>query len=275
MRGRPDLGELLDLATGLAITAGEHIEAMRSDLGRGGDSGQIEQDTKSSDVDVVTAADRAAERLIIDGILAVRPGDGILGEEGGDKPSETGMRWLIDPIDGTTNYVYDLPAYTVSIAAEHEGEVVAAVVYEPKGDTCFAARLGGGATRNGQTIRCTVKSELSTALVATGFGYHADRRAGQAEVLRSLLPRVRDIRRFGSAALDLCLVASGGVDGYYERGLNPWDMAAGALIATEAGAVVGDLRGGEASPTFVLAAGGGLFPVLRELLAEAGADRRP
>lgn len=272
-----DLDALLELASGLAVEAGELIEQMRADLegssGKGLTGGQLE--TKSSVADVVTPADKAAEKLIIAGLESARPADAILGEEGSDRLGTTGVRWLVDPIDGTTNYVYDLPAYTVSVGAEVDGDIVVGAVYEPKGNTLYAARLGGGATRNGEPIRCTTKDDLGTALIATGFGYLADRRRGQAEVLLEVLPLVRDIRRFGSAALDLCLVAAGQVDGYFERGLNPWDLAAGAIIASEAGASVGDLRGGPPSPDYTLAAPTALFEPLRDLLVGLDADRRP
>lgn len=260
--------ELRDLAAALAVEAGELIESMRTEVDMTGD-------TKSSATDVVTAADKASEAFIMERLLAARPDDSILGEEGGDVHGTSGVRWLIDPIDGTTNYVYDIPAYSVSIAAEFQGEMVAGVVYEPKSNTCYDAAIGDGARRNGQPISCTDKDELATALVATGFGYSPERRAGQAGVLVSLLPDVRDIRRFGSAALDLCAVADGRVDAYYEKGLNPWDLAAGWLIATEAGALAGDLRGGPPSPDFVIAAGPGLFDLLRDRLADQGADRLP
>ncbi len=272
-----DLDALLHLASGLAVEAGELIEEMRASLegstGQGLTGGDLE--TKSSVVDVVTPADKAAEKLIIDGLESARPDDAILGEEGSDRLGTTGVRWLVDPIDGTTNYVYDLPAYTVSVGAELDGVMVVGAVYEPKGNTLYAARLGGGATRNGQPIRCTGKADLETALIATGFGYLADRRQGQAEVLLEVIPAVRDIRRFGSAALDLCLVAAGQVDGYFERGLNPWDLAAGAIIASEAGASVGDLRGGPPSPDYTLAAPPPLFELLRDLLVGLDADQRP
>lgn len=273
MTAPDNLGELLELASGLACSAGELIEGMRAGLEEAGIDEQAQ--TKSSAADVVTEADKAAERLILEGLVSTRPDDGILGEEGSDRAGTTGVRWLIDPIDGTTNYVYDLPAYTVSIAAEIDNRFVVGVVYEPKGNTLFSASLGGGAFRNGEAIRCNPKSELATALIATGFGYLADRRQGQAEVLLQLLPHIRDIRRFGSAALDLCLLATGQVDGYYERGLNSWDLAAGVLIAAEAGATVGDLRGGPPGTDFVLGAAPTLFPLLREVLVEAGADRKP
>ncbi len=260
--------ELRDLAARLAFDAGELIESMRDEV-------DLIGDTKSSATDVVTAADKASERLIIEGLLAARPNDGILGEEGGDVDGTSGIRWLIDPIDGTTNYVYDVPAYSVSIAAESSRGIEAGVVYEPKAETMYDAIRDGGARRNGSTIHTTSKADLATSLVATGFGYSADRRRGQGQVIAELLPQIRDIRRFGSAALDLCFVAEGIVDAYFERGLNPWDLAAGWLVASEAGAVVGDLRGSDPSPEFTLAANPLLFEQLAEQLRTLGADQLP
>ena len=257
--------ELRELATRLSHAAGELIETMRGDIDLSGD-------TKSSATDVVTAADKASEQLIIDGILANRPHDGVLGEEGGDIVGSSGVRWLVDPIDGTTNYVYNLPAYCVSIAAELDGEVIAGVVFEPKARTTFDAVRGAGARRNGSPIRVNRLTDLQLALVSTGFGYRPERRAAQGAVVTALLPDIRDIRRFGSAALDLCAVAEGAVDAYFEKGLNPWDFAAGSLICTEAGATVGDLRGGEHSETFLLAGNPDLFAALRDRLVDLGAD---
>lgn len=270
----PDPTSLVDLAVRLAREAGELVETMRDGAG-------ATAVTKSSVTDVVTVADKASEQLIVEGILQARPKDGILGEEGGDVVSTSGVRWLIDPIDGTTNYVYDVPAYSVSIAAEYtdpaaeSGAIVAGVVYDPKADRLYQATLGGGAAVNGLPITVNHHTDLGTALVATGFGYSSERRAGQAEVLLDLLPRIRDIRRFGSAALDLCAIAEGRVDAYFERGLNPWDFAAGWLIATEAGATVADLRGGPPSEEYLLAAGSDLFAQLRDHLVRLGADRHP
>lgn len=260
-----DAHELGELAADLACKAGELVERMRADIDLAGK-------TKSSLTDVVTEADQAAEEQIISSIRSARPDDGVLGEEGGDIKGTSGVRWIIDPIDGTTNYVYNLPAYTVSVAAEIDGTVVAGAVVEPKNKTLYRAVLGAGAERNGQPIHVTNKSDLATALVATGFGYQAELRRHQGKVLAALLPQLRDIRRFGSAALDLCLVAEGLVDGYYERGLNYWDMAAGWLIASEAGAVVSDLRQGPPSQQFLLAAGPRLAPLLGAILRENSAD---
>lgn len=260
--------ELLDLAVPLAIEAGELIESMR-------DSVDLAGDTKSSSVDVVTAADRASEALIVERLAALRPDDGVLGEEGAGITGTSGVRWIIDPIDGTTNYVYSVPSYGVSIAAEIDGELAVGVVYEPVFNRCYSAHVGGGAFKNGNPISVNTDPSVETALVATGFGYLAERRRRQAEVLVDLLPRVRDIRRFGSAALDLCYVAEGLVDAYYEVGLHPWDLAAGAVIASEAGATVGDLRGGTAGEHFTLASHPALFESLRNILVDVNADDCP
>lgn len=262
------LDDVLHLARSLAVEAGELIQSMRASIDLAGD-------TKSSTVDVVTAADRAAEELIADRLARQRPNDAILGEEGTGRGGSSDVRWIIDPIDGTTNYVYGIPSYCVSIAVEIAGVPAVGVVYEPVAGDCYAARAGGAATKNGVPISVNQDPSLETALIATGFGYLADRRRGQAEVLLGLLPTVRDIRRFGSAALDLCHVAEGQVDAYYERGLNLWDLAAGVVIAEAAGAVVGDLRGNRPSDVFTLAANPHLFESLRALLVELDADHKP
>ena len=227
--------------------------------------------TKSSPTDMVTDTDRAAEALIVAGIEAARPGDAVLGEEGADAVGTSGVRWVVDPIDGTTNYLYGLPGFAVSIAAELDGEAVVGVVHDPLHGDVFTAVRGAGAHRNGRPIHASDHADLSTALIATGFAYERTRRRAQAAVLERVLPRVRDIRRFGAASVDLCSVACGRVDGYYEVGLAPWDHAAGALIATEAGALVGDLDGGPPSGAFTLAAGPTLHAALRGLLREADA----
>ena len=223
--------------------------------------------TKSSPTDIVTAMDRAAEEAITAWLLGARPDDGILGEEGAARKGSSGVRWIIDPLDGTVNYLYGLPAWAVSICAERDGTAVAGIVFAPLAGELFSGLRGGGARLNGRPIACNVGVPLEQSLVATGFGYGAQRRAVQAEVLRAVLPRVRDIRRAGSAALDLCAVACGRVDAFYERGLNPWDLAAGALIAAEAGARVGGLGGAPASSDFALAAAPDLYGALEALLA--------
>ena len=228
-------------------------------------------DTKTSPTDVVTEMDRASEALLVEGLLRARPDDGVLGEEGTTRPGTSGVQWVVDPLDGTTNYLYGLPAWAVSVAAEVDGRVVAAVVADPSHGEVFAATRGGGATCNGRPLAVGDGPGLATALVGTGFSYDAERRARQAAVLREVLPRVRDVRRAGAAALDLCWVAAGRLDAFYERGLQPWDLAAGALVAAEAGARTGDLDGGPASTAFALAAAPGLFTPLRDLLEMAGA----
>jgi myo-inositol-1(or 4)-monophosphatase len=178
---------------------------------------------------------------------------------------------LIDPIDGTTNYLYGFPGFAVSIAAELHGAVVAGVVHDPLHRDVFQAAKDSGATRNGEPIHVSTKHDLSTALIGTGFSYEPLRRLRQANVLVQVLPHVRDIRRLGAASVDLCSVACGRLDAYYERGLGPWDLAAGVLIAREAGATVGDLAGGPPSGEFTLAAPSDVFEPLRALLDTAGA----
>jgi myo-inositol-1(or 4)-monophosphatase len=259
---------LLALAEEVARTAGRLLVSRRppgADL--------VVTATKSSPTDIVTAMDTAAERLIVERLRAARPEDGILGEEGADSPGTSGVVWVVDPIDGTVNYLYDLPEYAVSLAAAVDGEVVAGAVHSPVTAETWTAARGAGAWRNGEPVRVSACTELARALVATGFGYQAERRAHQAEILRALLPRVRDVRRAGAASLDLCAVATGRVDAYYERGLKPWDLAAGGLVAQEAGARVEGLHGGRAGEDLVLAAPPALFAQLHDLLAPLGPDR--
>lgn len=250
--------ELLDLAVEAAEAAAALLRAERPDTVA----------TKSSRTDLVTDLDHAAEELIVGRLLAARPDDGVLGEEGGERTGSSGVRWVVDPLDGTTNFVYDYPAFGVSIAAEADGEVVVGVVVDiPRGHR-FTAVRGEGAARDGQAIHASDADELATALLSTGFSYDRDRRATQAQLLTTVLPAVRDIRRSGSAALDLCTVASGRVDGFWERGLAPWDRAAGGLIAAEAGATVS-----EVGDTMVASAPG-IHDALCELLAAGSGDFR-
>jgi myo-inositol-1(or 4)-monophosphatase len=261
------LDELLTLATRLAHDAGSLALSMREGI-------EVES-TKSTPTDVVTAADAASEALVVEGIHAARPDDGVLGEEGADRVGSSGVRWVVDPVDGTVNFLYGLPQWAVSIAVEVDGEVQVGVVYDPAKAETYRAVRGRGAELNGRPMRCTEATELSQALVATGFSYDARRRAAQAQHLATLLPLVRDIRRMGAGALDLCVVAAGRVDGYYEQAMNPWDWAAGALVAREAGARVGGLRGRPESGALVLAAAPGVFDALHDLLAELDADHDP
>ncbi len=283
----PAAGDLLEMACSVAVAAGRLL------LGRGGRATVVA--TKSSPTDVVTEADQAAEALIRKRLGAARPGDRILGEEGGETGAGSGMggegeggeggysgvRWIVDPLDGTVNYLYGLPDWAVSIAAEAGGMVVAGAVFVPRRDELFSAVLGQGAwLRSGGPgagpavqLACNQAVELGQALVATGFGYEAGLRLVQGEVLRGVLPRVRDIRRGGSCAVDLCSVASGSVDAYYERGVNLWDIAAGGLIAAEAGARVTGLHGRPAGPSMTLAAGLPLHGALHDLIAGTDQER--
>lgn len=192
---------------------------------------------------MVSDADRDAETLIRELLAAERPEDGFLGEEGSLSDGASGRRWVVDPLDGTTNYLYRFPAWVVSVALEDGGGSLAGVVHDPLREETFAAVRGQGAWLNGAGIAVSGVESLDMALIGTGFGYAADRRTLQAEVVARVLPRVRDVRRAGAAALDLCMVACGRLDGYYERGLNAWDWAAGSLIAAEAGASVRELPG--------------------------------
>lgn len=261
-------GALLDELGALATSAATEAAALLVDgLGRR----RTEVSTKSSGTDMVTEMDRASEAHLVARIRATRPDDALLGEEGADVGGTSGVRWVLDPIDGTTNYLYGHPGFAVSVAAELDGAAVAGTVVDPLHGDVFTAVRGRGAYRNGQRIRVSAKSELATALVATGFAYDATRRRRQAAVLGALIERVRDVRRMGAASVDLCSVACGRVDAYYEKGLGPWDIAAGALIAEEAGARLGDLDDGPASGLFVVATSPGLYDVLRHLLRTLGA----
>ncbi len=226
----PDPEVLLALATGVARAAGAEL------LSR---YGRIEGlDTKSSATDPVSDADRAAETMIVRMLLAARPDDGLIGEEGASRASGSGITWVIDPLDGTVNYLYELDNFSVSIAAEDTAGGLVGVVFDPMRDRMFSAIRGGGAFVDGVALHVNEPVALDRALLGTGFGYTAARRAAQAAIIADVLPQIRDIRRFGSAALNLCQVAGGQLDAYYEEGVQHWDVAAGGLIATEAGAVM-------------------------------------
>jgi myo-inositol-1(or 4)-monophosphatase len=217
---------------------------------------------KSSRTDLVSDADRDAERLIADLIRRERPDDALLGEEGTGDSGQSGRRWVVDPLDGTTNFLYGFPAWCVSIALEDAEGTAVGVVHDPSRAETFSAARGGGATLNGEPMQVGDCDQIELAMVATGFGYGAERRAAQAEVVARVLPRVRDIRRPGSAALDLSYLACGRVDAYYERDLKPWDWDAGRLLVSEAGGAVRDLEG---EPSALVAAA---TPVLLEALVE-------
>jgi len=260
-----DLDELLALACRLAVEAGDlAAEGRRRD--------GVATDTKSTATDLVTAHDRAAEAAIVGGLTAARPDDAIVGEEGTDRPGTSGRSWYLDPIDGTTNFVYGLPQWSTSIAVGDASGMLAGAVYLPVTGEVFAAARDRGATCNGEPIVCSATASLDLALVATGFGYSPTRRRRQAAIVAHLIGEVRDIRRFGSAAVDLCYAASGRVDAYYEERLNIWDMAAGLLIAREAGCAAGDFAGGDPVPEQLLVAPAALFDDLVAMIGEAVAD---
>jgi myo-inositol-1(or 4)-monophosphatase len=227
--------------------------------------------SKTSETDMVSDSDRDAEALIVERILAERPGDGILGEERGERPGVSGYRWIVDPLDGTTNYLYGVPQWCVSIAVVDSEGVVAGVVHDACREETFAATRGGGAAMNGEPIAVASCAELSKALVATGFGYDATERAAQGALVARVLPRVRDIRRLGAAALDLAWVACGRFDAYYEgyeAPMNAWDVAAGLLLTREARGSTAILSNGIA-----LATAPGIFEELAGLLLDGAAQR--
>jgi myo-inositol-1(or 4)-monophosphatase len=311
--------DLLAIAVAAALEAGDLLASQEGRVAVAA--------TKSSPTDVVTEMDGRAEELIRARILAARPDDAILGEEGGQVDGAAGApaRWVVDPLDGTVNYLYGLHDWAVSIAAEVDGEIVAGAVYVPMRGELFTAVRGEGAWLESSAgssapardegdspergdadslaslvasgapargpdstsepdiaedsifgrvrLQCGPGVPLDQALVATGFGYTAERRTVQGEVVAALLPLIRDIRRNGAASVDLCAVAANRMDAYYERGLNYWDYAAGALVAAEAGAVVGDTRGGPPSTSMTVVAGPALFGPLSDALAALDAER--
>jgi myo-inositol-1(or 4)-monophosphatase len=219
--------------------------------------------SKSSETDLVSDADREAEEVIAALLAAERPDDGLLAEEGSVRESANGRRWIVDPLDGTINYLYRFPAWCVSVALEDRDGLAAGVVYDPLRDELFAAARGGGCSADGAPVRVRGRERLDMALVATGFAYAPERRSAQAELVSRVLPGVRDIRRAGAAALDLAWVAAGRLDGYYEHGGKPWDWAAGRVLVTEAGGALRDLDG---DPTGLAAANPALLPQLVALL---------
>jgi myo-inositol-1(or 4)-monophosphatase len=239
---------LRGIAEGIVVEAAEHLRGLPrpwedspEDPGSGGGV-----TTKSTPTDVVTASDHALEALIRDRLAELRPGDAVAGEEQGGRAgaaevaraAETDIVWVVDPIDGTVNFLYGMPWYAVSLAAVQDGASIAGAVIEPESGRLWSAALGGGATCDGRRLRVSAASDLELSMLATGFSYSAERRSRQVQMISGMLPNVRDVRRAGSAALDLCAVAAGWVDGYLEHGCNWWDWAAAALIAAEAGAVV-------------------------------------
>ncbi|ACY21495.1 inositol monophosphatase [Gordonia bronchialis DSM 43247] len=295
---RPANDDLEAIARSVAQAAAEHVRSRRPELF--GSSADPAADTipavstkstvptvptvstKSTETDPVTVADTETEHLIRSLLRTARPDDEVLGEEaGGSVDVPSGVRWVVDPIDGTVNFMYGVPAYAVSVAAQIDGQSVAGAVVDVARGLTYSAARGGGAYLHGADgtrirLSCNEIDRADLALVATGFGYEATRRRIQGEIVAGLLPRVRDIRRIGAAALDLCMVASGAVDAHYEHGLSPWDWAAGALIAAEAGAVVHipppDSRSSEGYLT--LATAPGIATELVSILDELGARDR-
>lgn len=263
--------ELLEIATRVATAAAERALDMRA---RGVDV----TDLKSTPTDVVTKADQRTEAYLREEILHLRPDDGVLGEEEDGIASTSGLTWVIDPIDGTVNYLYGIPAWAVSVAVV-EGDAdpatwraLAGCVVNPSSREVYAAAAGVGATLNGHALVLPRKESLAQSLIATGFAYAAERRREQAAIVGRMIGRVRDIRRIGAASLDLCGVAAGRLDGYWETGLHPWDHAAGALVAREAGArVEGREPGSREGRDFLVAANPGIFVDLVTALAESGA----
>jgi myo-inositol-1(or 4)-monophosphatase len=275
-----DVAELRSVAERLATQAAEFVRLRRPQVfgvGRAqlGDAVR----SKSTPTDPVTVVDTETEQLLRGRLAQLRPGELVLGEEGGGPASDAddgAVRWVLDPIDGTVNFMYSIPAYAVSVAAQVGGESVAGAVADVAFERIYSAGRGIGATVHGpngqrEPLRCNEIHDLSVALVGTGFAYSPERRAAQAALLADVLPHVRDIRRIGSAALDLCMVAAGRLDGFYEHGLNRWDWAAGALIAAEAGAYV-QLPGRE-SAALTLVAAPGIATGLRDHLERRGAHR--
>ena len=258
-----DVEQLRATAVAVAQQVGDLIVRMRVE-------GASQVGTKTSATDVVTAADTAAERLARRLLAQWRPGEPVLGEEEGGVGSPTdGLCWVVDPIDGTVNYLYGLPWYAVSVAVQRDGQSLAGAVGQPAAGRLWSAARGCGADCDGAAIRVSEATELRLSLIGTGFSYRPQRRGQQAAMVAGMLPRIRDLRRAGSAALDLCSVASGWLDGFLEHGLHRWDWAAGALIAAEAGAAVRLPEGGS---DLVLAAAPGIVDALAELAAECGAD---
>jgi myo-inositol-1(or 4)-monophosphatase len=232
-------------------------------------------DTKSSPTDAVTEMDRGAEARLIEILLGARPTDGLLGEEGGERPGTSGVRWVVDPLDGTVNYLYRIPSWAVSVAAEVGGGSEIGVVVAPALGEAYIGIRGGGAwsIEGDEAWPMAVREcgSLANALVSTGFGYCAKRRAEQAAVVLGLAPLVRDFRRAGAAVVDLCWLARGRLDGHYESGLNRWDIAAGGLIAAEAGAIVAGLRSADPNVGTFVAAVPGINEEFRAALMGAGA----
>jgi myo-inositol-1(or 4)-monophosphatase len=254
--------EALVVAKQLARAAGDMALAGRK-------AGLHNVQTKSTGTDMVTEFDRASEAMIFDGLRTLRPLDSVVGEEGAAHSGTSEITWYIDPIDGTTNFLYALPNWAVSIGAADSSGPLAGVVYVPALNEMFTATRGGGAFLNDQPIHCNDIDTVSQALVCTGFSYSPDARTVQAKRVSRMIHDVRDIRRFGAASIDLCFVACGRLDAYFEENLFPWDIAAGELIAREAGCLSGDFSGGPVRPAELLVSPPKIFEPLSALITAA------
>jgi myo-inositol-1(or 4)-monophosphatase len=251
--------DLVNLATTIAHEVGAVALAGRK-------RGLTDVSTKSTSTDMVTEYDKLTEASIITALRTARPNDSIVGEEGGGYTGTSGITWFVDPIDGTTNFLYDLPTWTVSLGAhDAEGELAAVVFCPPLRETYTATRRGG-AFLNGTRIYCNEVTDIAQCLIATGFNYSPDHRLIQAARIPKIIAKIRDIRRLGSASLDLCFVAVGRYDAYYEEHLFPWDLAAGTLIAKESGCTIGSIDGGDIQPSAILASPPGVFTQIQELI---------
>lgn len=252
--------ELLAVARPIAVEVGEKLLASFE-----GDGPTV--DHKSTETDLVTDLDLWSETVITERLLAARPQDTVMGEEGASVEGSSDVTWWVDPIDGTVNFVHGMPGFNISIAAVVDDRPVAGVVVSPLHHDVFEAHIGGGAFRNGQAIRCAQPTSLARSVIGTGFSYEAPRRRRQAEILAEMIGDIADIRRMGGSAVDLCSVACGRLDGYWEVGLHRWDHSAGELIAREAGARVEGLDGGVPNEEIVVAAPPEIFDDLMTILA--------
>jgi myo-inositol-1(or 4)-monophosphatase len=246
---------LRELAEAVARDAGQQLREAYAGPG-------VNVTAKSSPTDLVSEADHAAERLIRERLGAARPDDGFLGEEGGDVVGSSGLRWVVDPLDGTINFLFGIPQWAVSIACEDGDGTLTGVIYDPMRDELWSAERDGPARLDGRPVEASRRTDLATAMVATGFGYDAEVRRFQAAVIARLLPEVRDIRRLGSAALDLAWTAAGRYDAFFERGLNHWDLAAGELLCRRAGLEVRRIEPSPPAEAGVVVAPPGLMGAL-------------
>ncbi|MFM8192909.1 MAG: inositol monophosphatase family protein [Actinomycetota bacterium] len=246
--------ELLNLAESIARKAGALLMNRPS---------KFDLDEKSGVFDFATQMDHESEKLIVAEILAARPDDGLIGEEGANRPSTSGITWVIDPIDGTVNYLYDIPGWCISIGAKDQDGALVGVVFSPATNSLWKASRSNGAYLNDVKISCNDPVALNRALVGSGFAYDIEKRKIQASLIERLLPEIRDLRRLGACAVDICHVASGSLDAYFEAGVNEWDYAAAGLIATEAGAVISIDEGiWNGEKNMVIVAGPALHPAL-------------